>query len=248
MAANPTLGQPRLGNGTFSFKRNTEAIDGLLTTQSARDPEDILDVPPEQRIGLHYQGTRDDDGDPVDVWTSGSGHYEVRVGDENIGFYVDGDLHRHGGPAHITADGQEDWYWRGIPVLAARPFDLVETPLPAGGTRHEGVRSIPNRPMPAIARDVRSDLADLDRIGFLPGGATVSVTSTQKGSRSVNVRIGGLPKGSVMDRDTLDHTDDGRRLHDHIVKVVNQYNQFETGRGSSKQRRLFFEEVHLVEE
>jgi hypothetical protein len=248
MTANPTLGQPRLGNGTFSFKRNTEAADGLITTDTPQDPEDLLSIPADERIGLHHQGRHNVEGDDVDVWSSGSGHHEVHVADGFIAFYRDSDLHRHGGPAVISASGKDDWYDHGMLVLAARPYDLVEERLSAGGTRHAGVRSVDGRAPSAVARDVRDDLRDLQRIGFLPANATVNVTSTQKGAKSVDVRIGGLAKGSILDADTLEYTDEGRRLHDHLTKVVNQYNQFETGRGASKQRRFFYEQVHLVEE
>lgn len=239
---------PRLTDGTFTFKQHSEAAAGLLDQPAPRDPEDILGVPVDQRIGLHHQGRRDVDGDVVEVWSSGSGHYEVHVADGFIAFYRDSDLHRYGGPAVIRADGKEDWYENGHLIIAARPFDLVEERLPGGGTRYSGVRSIASKTPVAVARDVRDDLRDLQRIRFLPDGATVNVTSIAKGAKSVNVRIGGLPKGSVIDPDTLDRTPEGHRLHDHIIKVVNQYNQFETGRGSSKQRRFFYEEVHLVEE
>ncbi|MGW8431128.1 hypothetical protein ACWGJ9_08390 [Curtobacterium citreum] len=239
---------PRLTDGTFTFKQHSEAAAGLLDQPTPRDPEDVLGVPADQRIGLHHQGSRDVDGDLVEVWSSGSGHYEVHVADEFIAFYRDSDLHRHGGPAVVTADGKEDWYENGHLVIAARPFDLVEERLPAGGTRYAGVRSIADRKPLEVARDVRDDLRDLQRIGFLPEGATIQVSTTTKSAKAVNVRIGGLAKGSVIEPDTLDRTPDGHRLHDHLIKVMNQYNQYETGRGSSKQRRFFYEEVHLVEE
>ncbi|WIE82823.1 hypothetical protein [Curtobacterium sp. MCPF17_021] len=172
---------PRLSDGTFTFKQHTEAATGLLDQPAPRDPEDILGLPAGQRIGLHHQGSRDIDGDVVEVWSSGSGHYEVHVADESFAFYRDSDLHRHGGPAVVYADGRKDWYENGMGVIAARPFNLAESPLPGGGTRYAGMRSVEGKAPNAVARDVRDDLRDLQRIGFLPDGATVNVSSTTKG-------------------------------------------------------------------
>ncbi|WIB65704.1 hypothetical protein [Curtobacterium sp. MCBD17_040] len=333
MTANAAAGQPRLGNGTFTFGRHDEAPAGLVAAVPAnledrlgipegerlglrfagygrlgedrtvcwvtedgrtevtewsgivmfhqdeelhrdggpalihndgredwyhhgtripagtRDPEDILGVPDGERIGLHYAGVRHEGGEQVQVWSSGNGSYEVHVGEEgSIAFYLDGDLHRHGGPAVVLPDGTADWYRHGTLIEAARPTPPVKELLHAGPVdthRISGDRYVDGRRTAAIAQEVRADLRDLDSVGFFSDGATVLVSSAQASTKSVNVRVRGLPKGEYIVDGNF--TEKGRQLHDHLTDVLNQYNQYEVGPQASTNRRAFWEEVHLVE-
>jgi len=249
--------QPRERNGEFGFK--TFAADEILLAGTTApgglvNPEDTLNVPHEDRIGLHYQGLREIDGENVEVWTSGNGSYEVETWkDGHTQFTFDGDLHRVGGPAVIGADGREDWFRRGTFIQAARPFPPTSVTDSGEGdkatTRFTGVKHIADRRMRFVADEIRRDLDTLSDIGFLPAGSTVNVTSTSgaKG-KSVNVAIGGLAMGYAVDPETLEFTPEGRKLRDHVDAVVQQYNRWEEGPSASHSRRGFWNEVHLLED
>lgn len=247
--------QPRTGNGEFTFKTYGDADDVTLGTISGRlDPEDVLNVPEEHRIGLHFQGVRDIDGETVDVWSSGNGSYEVETWrDGHTQFSLDGDAHRVGGPAIIGADGREDWFRHGTRVAAAHPSQptvVTLDPSSRNPTRKfTGQRFEDGRGTAPVARDVRRDLETLTEVGFLPAGSTVNVTSSSgaKG-KSVNVAIGGLTKGYAIDPETLEFTPEGRKLRDHVDAVIQQYNRWEEGPSASHSRRGFWNQVHLRED
>lgn len=89
---------------------------------------------------------------------------------------------------------------------------------------------------------------------FSPTGPSKS-PPPRRASRPSTFVSGACPRGRPRPGHARPHagrrTPDGQLLHEHITKVVNQYNQYnqyETGRGSSKQSRSSYEEVHLVEE
>jgi hypothetical protein len=241
--------QPRLGNGTFTYKANTEAGTGLLNQALPRDPEDTLGVPADQRIGLHFQGLRDGDDGPVQVWSSGNGHYEVHVTEDGeTSFLKDGDLHRHGGPAVITADGDEYWFNHGrhIPVVPDLPHDDASGVGTADEThRYVGTHHVHGDEVARTARKLRQDMKTLADVGYLPDGATVNVEGHGGRQKSVTVRIGGLPKGWASDG--LDYTPEGQALRENLLRHIDKYNYWETGAHASETRYGFTSDVVLFE-
>ena len=246
-----TAPQPRRGNGEFTFKTWSDADS--VTLAEPVDPEERLGIPQDERIGLHYAGTRDIDGDNVQVWSSGNGSYEVLSWEDgHTLFTLDGDAHRVGGPAIIGADGQGDWYRHGTRIAAARPFPprkVVESTGPHGDTvRFTGDRYDAAMKPAAIARDVRRDLDSLTDVGIIPEGATVTVSGTTRGGdRGVTVTVSDLVPGTALTEESLGYTDTGRQLRDHINDVVQQYNTWQEGPQTNHRTRGFWEEINLIE-
>lgn len=151
-----------------------------------RDPEDTLGVPADQRIGLTFQGVRDGNDVPVQVWSSGSGHYEVHVTDDGeTSFFKDGDLHRHGGPAVVTADGDKHWFDRGrhVPVVPESPHDDATRVGTSDEThRYIGTHHVHGDDVARTARRLRKDMKALSDVGHLPDGATVNVEGHRDGT------------------------------------------------------------------
>ena len=138
-------------------------------------------------------------------------------------FFLDGDLHRDGGPAIIAADGTEHWmrYGREFPSpLPGEPTVKTEMVGTEKFVTTVGAKYNPALSAQEIGKRLRSDLNYAKAVGILPPSTYVEVTATNRTNRAI-VHIRGVHRDEIW-RDGQ-YTIDGKRIQDQLTRIIDAH-------------------------
>lgn len=194
-------------------------------------------TPPDQgtgaEIGLTLRSVSDDG---VQRWATASGKYQATVlPDGSKIFYLDGELHRDGGPAIVLPDGHGQWvrhgtfYTNPIPApptvtsVGAGPVEIVTTT----GSKYDETMSLGD-----VAKAVRDDLKRAVAAGVISHNVKVSVTQEKYSmGQCLNVRISGFPRSVLFTRDESGdetRTPDQQRMTEQLERIIDAYRKTTT--------------------